>query len=194
MSAADQKKVLFFLISSGQIKWIQNNSLTVEMVVPLVATIDNPIRLQGQYYDSETGFEYNRHRYFDSHLGQFISIDPLGILAGENLFAFAPNTLCWIDPLGLACVKVTSWAPKGVTPDLNPSRWVMLGGGHWWNYLKSGLPGGKFFFQSKWPFVKFASAGTSLANHTTDLIERSRLRWPPGWEAWKGILGQRVIK
>ncbi len=28
--------------------------------------------------------------------------DPIGVLAGENLYLFAPNVQRWIDPLGLA--------------------------------------------------------------------------------------------
>ncbi|NRO97450.1 type IV secretion protein Rhs [Paraburkholderia sp. NMBU_R16] len=64
-----------------------------------------PLRLQGQYCDEETGFYYNRHRYFDPAHGGFISQDPLGIAAGTNAFAYGPNSLGWTDPLGLAAAK-----------------------------------------------------------------------------------------
>jgi RHS repeat-associated protein len=46
---------------------------------------DNPIRLQGQYYDEELGLCYNRHRYYDPETCSFISKDPLGLAAGTNL-------------------------------------------------------------------------------------------------------------
>ncbi|WP_277949188.1 RHS repeat-associated core domain-containing protein, partial [Aeromonas dhakensis] len=36
------------------------------------------LRYQGQIYDQETGLYYNRHRYFDPELGQYISPDPIG--------------------------------------------------------------------------------------------------------------------
>jgi RHS repeat-associated protein len=62
---------------------------------------DNPIRFQGQYYDEELGLCYNRHRYFDPHTCSFISQDPLGLVAGTNLYAYAPNVWGWVDPLGL---------------------------------------------------------------------------------------------
>ena len=64
--------------------------------------VKNPLRLQGQYADDELGIAYNSFRYFDSLSGGFISKDPLGLTAGENLFSFGPQALTWIDPLGLA--------------------------------------------------------------------------------------------
>ncbi|WP_198370197.1 RHS repeat-associated core domain-containing protein [Roseomonas rosulenta] len=64
---------------------------------------DNPIRLQNQYCDAETGLHYNRHRYYDPLAGMFLSRDPIGLLGGSDLHAYAPNVLLWIDPLGLNC-------------------------------------------------------------------------------------------
>lgn len=61
------------------------------------------IALQGQYRDQETGLSYNRFRYFDSLIGQFLTQDPLGLAAGDNFYEFAPNAIGWTDPLGLSC-------------------------------------------------------------------------------------------
>ena len=69
-----------------------------------VNTIDNPIRFQGQYYDSESGLHYNHFRYYDPQTGRFISQDPIGLLGGINHYQYAPNHINWIDPLGL-CAK-----------------------------------------------------------------------------------------
>lgn len=63
---------------------------------------DQPLRFQGQYYDQESGFSYNRHRYYDSNTGRFISQDPIGLKGGDNPYEFAPNAFGWIDPLGLS--------------------------------------------------------------------------------------------
>lgn len=57
--------------------------------------------MQGQYYDSEIDLSYNRYRYFDSKTGAFVSKDPLGLAAGDNVYAYAPNVWGWMDPLGL---------------------------------------------------------------------------------------------
>src|SRR5262249_36834673 len=152
-----------------------------------------------QTADPETGLIYNWFRYLDPDQRAYLTPDPLGLAGGGGVWDYVPSPLLWIDPFGLSCkppgiVRGTSWAPNGGTPDLKPGRWVMLGGGHWWNYLKSGLPGGKFFGKSGFPWFRYESSGTSLANHVTEYIEKSALSWPPGWEKWKGLLGQRVIK
>ncbi|WP_157359670.1 RHS repeat-associated core domain-containing protein [Caldimonas brevitalea] len=62
----------------------------------------NPIRFQGQYFDEETGLHYNRFRYYDPHSGRFVSRDPIGLLGGMNVHAYAPNSTEWVDPLGLS--------------------------------------------------------------------------------------------
>ena len=64
--------------------------------------MNNPIRFQGQYHDDETGLHYNRYRYYDPSLGRFVGQDPISYAGGLNLFAYTPNPVGWIDPLGLA--------------------------------------------------------------------------------------------
>ncbi len=64
--------------------------------------IRNPLRFQGQYYDVETGLHYNRYRYYDPQVGRFIGKDPIGFAGDLNIYAYAPNPVEWIDPLGLA--------------------------------------------------------------------------------------------
>lgn len=63
--------------------------------------ISNNIRFQGQYFDEETGLHYNRYRYYSPYVGRFVSKDPIGLLGGHNVYAYAPNSIAWIDPLGL---------------------------------------------------------------------------------------------
>ena len=67
--------------------------------------IRNPLRFQGQYFDTETGLHYNRYRYYDPQVGRFISKDPIGFAGGLNVYAYAPNPVGWVDPLGLARIK-----------------------------------------------------------------------------------------
>lgn len=70
--------------------------------------INNPLRFQGQYFDSESGLHYNRHRYYDPSVGRFTNQDPAGLLGGENSYRYAPNPVGWVDPFGLTC-KENSW-------------------------------------------------------------------------------------
>ena len=60
------------------------------------------IKFQGQFFDTETSLHYNRFRYYDTDVGMFIQRDPIGLLGGNNVFAYAPNPISWIDPFGLA--------------------------------------------------------------------------------------------
>ncbi|WP_243051983.1 RHS repeat-associated core domain-containing protein [Escherichia coli] len=69
------------------------------------AYFEQPLRLPGQYYDEETGLHYNLFRYYAPECGRFISQDPIGLLGGLNLYAYAPNPLSWIDPLGLSAAS-----------------------------------------------------------------------------------------
>jgi RHS repeat-associated protein len=61
------------------------------------------LRFQGQYLDRETGLHYNTFRFYDPDVGRFTTPDPIGLAGGLNLYAYAPNPVGWIDPLGLAC-------------------------------------------------------------------------------------------
>jgi RHS repeat-associated protein len=82
-----------------------------------VDEVEQPLRLQGQYFDEETGLACNRFRYYDSHIGSFVSQDPLGMVAGENVYTYGPNVQGWIDPLGLACTKPKSSIVLGQNMD-----------------------------------------------------------------------------
>ncbi|WP_084162255.1 RHS repeat-associated core domain-containing protein [Methylocaldum szegediense] len=89
--------------SKGEVLWAASYTAWGQIARLHVGYVDNPIRLQGQYEDGETGLYYNRNRYFSSEAGIFIIQDPLGLLAGPNLYRISPNVFRWIDPLGLAC-------------------------------------------------------------------------------------------
>ena len=63
--------------------------------------IHQPFRMQNQYADEETGLHYNFFRYYDAHCGRFTQQDPIKLVGGENLYAFAKNSQGFIDLLGL---------------------------------------------------------------------------------------------
>jgi RHS repeat-associated protein len=60
-----------------------------------------PFRLQGQYFDAESGLHYNRYRYYDPTNGRFISRDPILLAGGMSSYQYTPNPTYWVDPLGL---------------------------------------------------------------------------------------------
>ncbi|WP_409265234.1 RHS repeat-associated core domain-containing protein [Pseudomonas sp. KCJK8521] len=66
-------------------------------------TREQNLRYQGQYFDREINLHYNTYRFYDPSTGSFTQADPLGLLGGLNLYKYAPNSINWIDPLGLSC-------------------------------------------------------------------------------------------
>lgn len=83
----------------------------------LVPNVHQPFRLQGQYYDPESGLHYNFHRYYDPNFGRFITQDPIGLKGGSNAYFAFPNAQTWADPLGL--IRILS-GKKGVSVHANP--------------------------------------------------------------------------
>nr|WP_289814527.1 RHS repeat-associated core domain-containing protein [Acidovorax kalamii] len=64
--------------------------------------LHQPIRLQGQQLDEETGLHYNRFRYYDPRVGQYVTQDPIGLGGGVNNLKFPGNPVTVSDPLGLS--------------------------------------------------------------------------------------------
>jgi RHS repeat-associated protein len=89
-----------------------------------VQTVENPFRLPGQYYDSETGLHYNYFRYYDPTTGRYVTPDPIGLEEGINLFVYVQNNpVNWLDPLGFAACPCSG---RGNAP--SPRTYQMLGG------------------------------------------------------------------
>src|SRR5205823_1341023 len=60
----------------------------------------------GREYDSESGLQFNRARYYDPRTGRWTSLDPIEFVAADmNLYRYAGNgTTNATDPDGLLSV------------------------------------------------------------------------------------------
>nr|WP_175799174.1 RHS repeat-associated core domain-containing protein [Burkholderia anthina] len=102
---------------SGKIVWESNyTAWGKDNWTGVQRILDQPLRLQGQYCDQQTGLHYNRYRYYDSEIGIFISADPLGMSAGINLYQYAPNLTRWVDPFGLEICRLSAEDLKKMGP------------------------------------------------------------------------------
>ncbi len=124
--------------SQGRIAWAADAHPWGSAII-LHEHIRQPWRLPGQYHDPETGLHYNRFRYYDPQLGRYISPDPLGVLGGLDLYAYADNDpINGMDPLGLwswrsiakvATAAVAVVAVVAATVAIAPAVAVAVGGG-----------------------------------------------------------------
>ena len=71
-------------------------------------TVNTPLLFTGQYEDTESGWVYNRFRYYDPHAGVYNAQDPLGLLANLGTAqGYVTNPVTWVDVLGLKKCKKT---------------------------------------------------------------------------------------
>lgn len=83
----------------GQRKWYGVNS--------------SPLLFTGQYEDAESGWAYNRFRYYNATFGMYNAQDPLGAEPNiANPQGYVGNPTTWMDPLGLH--------PRRSFPDKRP--------------------------------------------------------------------------
>jgi RHS repeat-associated protein len=86
-----------------------------------VADVTYNLRYPGQTADQESGLYYNYFRWYNSSIGRYTQVDPIGLRGGWNVFAYAENIpLVLFDPLGLAPPsKKYSYSTRGVHHPMN---------------------------------------------------------------------------
>ena len=73
-------------------------------------TVNTPLLFTGQYEDTESGWVYNRFRYYDPHAGVYNAQDPLGLLANLGTAqGYVTNPVIWVDVLGLYGCNISNY-------------------------------------------------------------------------------------
>ena len=85
------------------------------------------LRFAGQYEDTESGYHYNWHRYYDPSTGRYLTPDPIGLAGGLNGYGYAgQDPAASVDPDGLRCTTIGNnvtcvYPPDGVNGNFGPN-------------------------------------------------------------------------
>ena len=88
--------------STGAVVWSADYKPFGEATIT-VNTITNNLRFPGQYFDVESGLNYNYFRDYNPVVGRYVQADPIGIKRGKNhLYVYVlSNPVNLKDPRGL---------------------------------------------------------------------------------------------
>ncbi|TXJ85449.1 type IV secretion protein Rhs [Streptomyces lavendulae] len=89
----------------GEIAWRSRSTNWGKLSWPAESRAYTPLRFPGQYFDHETGLNYNYLRYYDPDVGRYMSLDPLGLAPAANPVGYVDRPAVTCDPLGLAPQK-----------------------------------------------------------------------------------------
>jgi RHS repeat-associated protein len=88
---------------SGNVIWLwayQGNPFGEQQPSSTTGYVLN-LRYPGQYYDAETGINYNYFRAYEPATGRYLQSDPIGLAGGLSTYAYADSTpLMYIDLFG----------------------------------------------------------------------------------------------
>ena len=97
-------RVLIDKTDAARWRWISEPFGTTqpEQAPAGLSPITFNLRFPGQYYDSESGLNYNYFRDYDGTTGRYVQSDPIGLVGGVNTFSYVESTpLNGVDPMGL---------------------------------------------------------------------------------------------
>lgn len=112
------------------------------------------VRFAGQLYDEHVGLVYNRLRWYEPRVAQYVLPDRVGLDGGLNFRDYVTNPTTYVDPMGLAArPSGTAGAPVGNYPtgwgnrpnkptgasSMTPG--YMTTPGHWATEGTDGVPG-----------------------------------------------------
>lgn len=136
--------------SSGTVVWSADYKPFGEATVSQSSTLTNNLRFPGQYFDAETGLNYNYYRDYNPVIGRYLEADPIGLQGGINLYVYVRNNPSkGKDPFGLIemCIPWYSKSSDWEIHKIGEPKWTFvdakdlvegLSGGCYWQKIQDG--------------------------------------------------------
>ena len=157
-------------------------------------TVTQNLRLPGQYFDVESGWNHNGFRDYLPTLGRYAEPDPLGRLgSGNNLYAYVyDNPTNLADPLGLCPSNATSANPCRNANAANLDYNTANGYDHIMQNHAGGGKAGKSVYAGDWTAIQALNSSTlSFGYLAPSIFQRTgsiTLQWAaPQPFSWLGI-------
>jgi len=123
--------------------------------------VRNNFRFPGQYFDAETGLNYNYFRTYDPATGRYTQHDPIGLNGGMNPFGYVGgNPVTGTDPFSL--VKWKGWVYSGLVSGI-------FGGAQFSFDLKSECVNGKSAYVNVYASAVMTGLGAKVTGGATPI-------------------------
>lgn len=74
--------------STGKVIWEASHDAFGNLISERSNQFVFNLRFAGQYHDTESGYYYNYHRYYDAKTGRYLTSDPIGLVGGLNTYNY----------------------------------------------------------------------------------------------------------
>ncbi|MCB9294577.1 MAG: RHS repeat protein [Lewinellaceae bacterium] len=139
-----------------------------------------PFRYPGQYEDVETGLYYNRFRYYDPDMKEYVSQDPIGIDGNtRNFYSYAQDLNKEVDEYGLSHSTSSTLLHNIIQQSSFGSNKVELPGSHSYDDI---MEAGRKFVGPNARIETFPD-GKIKAMYSSDGLKRFR---PPQYKPLQG--------
>ncbi|UXH76857.1 RHS repeat domain-containing protein [Roseateles amylovorans] len=96
-------RLLIDMAGAQRWRWLSEpfGTTPAEAVPSSIETLAVNLRFPGQYFDKESGLNYNYFRDYDATTGRYVQSDPIGLNGGINTYAYVGgNPISAVDPDG----------------------------------------------------------------------------------------------